>query len=193
MYSANAIDSLVAQIDNVDVMTSCANCNYVTVKVCQLSCNHLICTDCMSKLIAEYKDDICPYCQDQLLINMTKLFKKYHNEVKLETLSKMYNMKIGDNLWFYSGKDGNWLYNEDNNECLNQEFEICKNNNLNPKIGININTGSKIVAYIIDFNKSIQYPENNPNLCRRIGYFKLTSAKDLMKNKIMGVAGKKID
>ena len=207
--SDNPLDFLIDQIDDDAIATnSCIVCNSQPDHLYEMSCSHAICLDCMCSLIDDHNHKTCPSCHTVLTKSMRVLISDYAGSLKMNTLSQQYGMNINDTLWAYSGNKSNWLYNKENcdqiNDALDEYLAAQNNDHLNSdssekseesnedlsKTEIQINTGSNTQTYVIDFTNQIQYPKNDASKCRTVFCFVLTSAKDLKKCNIVGVAGK---
>lgn len=199
MYN-NPIDNLLDDLDDTDVANSCAMCQTTQSYLFETSCYHSICVNCVSLNVAAKKYKTCPYCKNQLGSDLKTLLDIYTDNIKLEKLSKDFNICIGDVLWAYNGNNCNWLYSKDNCDKINLCYDNSNrsddnsdsDDNDNSTMELDIDVGGRNETYVIDFVAKRQYQKNNYSKFRNILSFKFTDAADLKKYRIIGVAGKKI-
>ena len=185
---SNPIDNLIDQIDQNTNTNSCCKCLCQSDHIFTISCGHLICLECIEILIDENNYKKCPLC-DHLL---TKPLQKIYSDFLADPVAKLsyyYNIHIGDVLWWYGGNSHNWLYTKDQCEQLNSAFHNYEEDD-EDEVELQIQTGSSMQVYVVDFERLIQWPKTTPDKQRPVSHFKFKSASDLKKNKIIGIAGK---
>ena len=183
----NPIDDLVDEFDDNEIhgqTSGCCKCSDETKKLFPISCQHLICLDCIEELIDEGQHKKCPLCQSILTKNLHKIFSEFLIN-PVSKLSYYYDFNLNDKLWCYTGNGHNWLYTKEQCDEINDAMDSD-----NPCFELNIKIGNHMETYVIDFDDGVQYPKNNPNKRRSIWQFQFNSLSDLKKNKIIGVAGK---
>ena len=209
MTNENPIDLILDQIEATDNIF-CARCNERDNYLYQMSCDHYICLDCASLKISKNQYKTCPSCQNILAKNLSTLVEERDADVKLHMLSQNYNINIGDTLWIYSGNSGYWLYDNDCCNKLNQAYQdFLSFNDADDSANdaddspnsydedpttteLQINIGTRIDTYVIDFINGLQYQKNNPSKKRSLKCFKLNAALDIKTYNIVGIAGKKL-
>lgn len=185
--TTNPIDDLVDDIDNNEIhgqINGCCKCSNEIKKLFPISCQHLICLDCMEELIDDGQHKKCPLCQSVLTKNLHKIFSEFLIN-PVSKLSYYYNFNIGDILWCYAGNGHNWLYRKEQCDTINNAID-----NDEEEVELQIPINNHMETYVIDINTGLQYQKNNPNKQRNIWSFQLNGSSDLKKNKIIGVSGK---
>lgn len=186
----NPIDDLVDQLDMNETVKTCDRCLHHSKYLFNLSCCHVVCMECIEKLVKEDCTDNCPLCQQTLLKKLSTIASNFFSN-PLSRLEYYYGMNVGDILWAYSGNNHNWLYTKEQCEKINSAFDrFLESSESDSFIELKAKVGDVDEIYIIDFDSLIQYPKKNPQAKRKILAFELNSLTDLKKNKIIGVAGK---
>jgi hypothetical protein len=181
------IDPIADLIDQIDEANEiCAKCTTQTKHLQQLSCNHVVCMDCIISGIPVYDNTKCLVCQSVLTQSLDKIHADFFGSI-VSKLSYYHNINIGDILWYYCGNNHNWLYTHENCLILEKSSEDSLS-----EIELNILIDGVNAPYTIDLDKMVQYPKNSSNKQRRIENFEFRSLSDLRKHNIGGVAGKLI-
>ncbi len=169
-------------------ISKCTRCQVDVDFPVILPCNHYLCINCADDLISQNICKNCPTCNGQCDI-LAEIKPKYYYLAGL----KNYGFNIGDTVWFYGGRKHNWLYNKEHCIKLNQAYSLYINQQtFSHTTEINISVNNNYQTYIIDFDNMCQYPNNNMDKKRQIGYFKLSYDNAFIDNNIAGISGQKI-
>src|SRR5437016_3212073 len=124
---ANPIDNLIDQIDQSTDTNSCCKCFCQSDHIFSMSCNHIICLECMETLIDDHNYKNCPSCNCILTKTLHNMYSDFLAD-PVAKLSYYYDIHIGDKLWWYGGNGHNWLYSKDQCDQLNSAFQAYQDN-----------------------------------------------------------------
>jgi hypothetical protein len=189
MSTFNPIDDLIDQIDDNAQNDLCCECHLASAHKEILSCGHQLCYSCMEALIEKATVNNCPGCSVVLTKNLHKIFAEILKNPVIK-LSYYHQIDQGDQLWYYSGNNHNWLYSAEHCQILTAASENTDSEEEISEVELKITTGPITETYVVSIDDLVQYPKSFPNKIREIGTFHFKSATDLKKHKIIGVAGK---
>ena len=97
----------------------CSNCKIIKDDILIFSCKHSICINCCKSSINKI---ICPICSE--ILDSIEKYKNIINSKLSLKISYLYDINIGDTVWWYNYGGNNWLFTKDQINFIN-ENHLC--------------------------------------------------------------------